>query len=194
MGSISSDCSSGAGNSGTSTTSWWRSGWTAPVFWVSLVIGIILIVIIVLLCFLFCCPWFCICLPCCATRNGRLEEKSEQEGKDERKIRRQSDQRRSTHSPVVVVDNSQMYEQMSGYSSDDGGAHESNRQYHSQVRHNRDYEDLDHGTRNHMEGVQYDVPRHYIQHGENVRTAKKKSNLVTEELEDRMRKASGVAK
>ena len=41
--------------------------------------------------------------------------------------------------------------------------------------------------------LDYDVPRHYSQGGENMRTAKKKSNLVTKELEERIRKAPGVA-
>ena len=162
---ISSDCASG-----TSAADWWRSGWTVPVFWVSMGVIIIIIVIIVLICFLFCCPWFCLCLPCCARRNAKLEDRSGREGRQERKTRRQS-------------------EQITGYSSEGGNTSRSSRQYH--CRHNQDYEDLDHEV---GDGLHYDVPRHYAQQGEDMRTAKKKSNLVTKELEDRIRKASGVAK
>ena len=181
---ISTDCSSG-----TSGAEWWRSGWTAPVFWLSMVVIIVIIVIIIFLCFLFCCPWFCLCLPCCARRNAKLEDRSGRKGRQERKTRRQSDERRSTHSPVIVDDNTQVYEQMSGYSSEDGNTSGRSNQYHN--RHNQDYESVGHEV---GDGLHYDVPRHYMQQGEDMRTAKKKSNLVTKELEDRIRKASGVAK
>ena len=104
-------------------------------------------------------------------------------------MRRQSDKRRSTHSPVIVVDSTQAYDQMTGYSSEHGNTPKGNGQFHS--RHSQDYEDMDHEV---SDGLHYDVPRHYTQQGEDMRTAKKKSNLVTKELEDRIRKASGVAK
>ena len=46
-----------------------------------------------------------------------MEDKTSRNGRKEKKQRTRSDQRRSSDSPVVIVDNSQVYEQVTGYSS-----------------------------------------------------------------------------
>ena len=192
---VSTDCTSG-----TSAT-WWRSGWTAPVFWVAVVGLVIILIIVVILMFFFCCPWLCLCLPCCAQRNGRLEDRSGRRRSQEDTQRTHRDQRRSTHSPVIVVDDrrqDQMYEQVAGYPSGEGGLGRHRQReddYNQRHRHgDQVYDDLEFDRRHPNSTVDYDVPRHYSQGGENMRTAKKKSNLATRGLEDRIRKASGVAR
>ena len=99
---------------------------------------------------------------------------------------------------MVIVDNSEVYEQVTGYSSGEVGTgreHQTEESYEQiYISGNQDYEDLDLDRRQPDNTLDYDVPRHYSQGGENMRTAKKKSNLVTKELEERIRKASGVAR
>ena len=127
-----------------------------------------------------------------------MEDRQGRQGRQEDKRRTHRDQRRSSHSPVVVVDNSQVYEQVSGYSAGGGSTH---REYGTQDTYQQryrpdtqEYEDMDSNGRHSNDNLNYDVPRHYSQAGENMRTAKKKSNLVNKELEERIRKASGVAR
>ena len=75
---VSANCGSASAGA-----TWWKTGWTAPVFWTSLVGGIIFIIIIVVLLFFFCCPWLCLCFPCCAKRDKRLEDRPSRSGRQE---------------------------------------------------------------------------------------------------------------
>ena len=77
-------------------TNWWRTGWTAPLFWS----GLGLLLLLLLLCcavLLYCfCPGLCVCLPCCAAR--------EQQTHTEHSTYEQVGDYRPTRPPTVTLD------------------------------------------------------------------------------------------
>ena len=72
--------------------------------------------------------------------------------------------------------------QMSGYHRDQG---------HHQHHHHHQPQDLQYEV---PRSVDYEVPRIYASSNTQMRTAKKKSNFDNIDLEERIRKASGVAR
>ena len=49
-------------------TNWWRTGWTAPLFWSGLGLLLLLLLLCCAVLLYWFCPRLCACLPCCATR------------------------------------------------------------------------------------------------------------------------------
>jgi len=186
---ISSDCPSTGGLD----NNWWRTGWTAGLLWSAvglLVLIVIIIVIVTIYCF---CPVLCLCLPCCS---GQREKRQEHRHPHQETVGQYSEVRRDRrrqntfHEPVVLEDERV---QRSGYDRDI-----------FETRNIPDYRapSQSQGLRHHHHqeaqyeiprSVDYQVPRIYSSSNSQLRTAKKKSNFDID-LEERIRKASGIAR
>ena len=205
---ISSDCPSTGGLD----NNWWRTGWTAGLLWSAvglLVLIVIIIVIVTIYCF---CPVLCLCLPCCS---GQREKRQEHRHPHQvplttttippvtwtellwqetvgqySEVRRDRRRQNTFHEPVVLEDERV---QRSGYDRDifetrnipDYRAPSQSQGLRHQHHQEAQYEI--------PRSVDYQVPRIYSSSNSQLRTAKKKSNFDID-LEERIRKASGVAR
>ena len=203
---ISSDCPSLGNN-------WWKTGWSTGLLWTGVSL-LILILIILIVSLIYClCPALCLCLPCC----DRLNEKRHQHRHEPQQVaqipfirsvsvlhstphvqetvgqysqvRRDRRRQNTFHEPVVLQDERI---QRSGYDREivETRNFPDQRAQSQGLRHHHHNQEVQYETPN---SVDYQVPRIYASSNSQMRTAKKKSNFDID-LEERIRKASGVAR
>ena len=185
---VANDCSTIGGGK------WYAAGWSASLFWSGMVlILIILIVIVCLLIFCFC-PGICLCFPCCARQHRKMEEE-DPKSRQTKDISFKKSSRELRHSPVTVIDNRHEHKYPRREPVSEPITHDISFPYRQQNgREDDDYENLVEDLPPPPINLDYEVPTHYSEGSNNVRKAKKKSNLVSKELEERIRKASGVGR
>jgi len=151
------------------SSSWWRTGWTAGLLWSGVGL-LIIILIILLLTLIYClCPAFCVCW-----RGSVVSEEQQVDPVQYSRVSKHRTGHLHSHEPAVLDET----RQRSGYHRD----HHHHHYHHQDVQ----YEV--------PRSVDYEVPRIYASSNTQMRTAKKKSNFDNIDLEERIRKASGVAR
>jgi len=143
--------------------------------WTGLAFLILIVIIGVILLFLFCCPAFCLCIPFCARRHQKNQGSHYNHNHRDDQIH----QSRTVHD-VVIDNNNHHYRDVKQVPQHHPHARMSvTGDVHSVMS------DSDDG---------YEVPRIYSSAAVNIKSAKKKSNFSNENLEERMRKASGFGR
>jgi len=172
---------------------WYKSGWRAGLLWTG--VSVLIIIIIVAIAFIiFClCPGCCLCLPCCARRVKDTQDQSHHYSQVRRKgsgnnIPRATYNNRHHNTPVVIENDRR---QFSG-----AGAGYDDQIFERRVdtdRHQHHHHPYNQNQVNNIQ-VDYEVPRIYSSSSANLKSARKKSNFSNVDLEERIRKASGVGR
>ena len=182
------------------SASWWRSGWTAGLLWSGVAI-VLLILIILITTLIYClCPTLCVCLTCCARERSEQYQVTRAPPPDSHRVSQESgvhysqvskhrSRRDHFHGPVILEEDRT---HRSGYYPDVFETRNVPSPPAAQVVRPRTHQ---HEAQYEMPGrVDYQVPRIYASSNPQMRTAKKKSNFDSIDLEERIRKASGVAR
>jgi len=143
--------------------------------WTGLAFLILVIIIAIILLFLFCCPAFCLCIPFCARRHQKKQGSHYNHNKGDDHLH----QSRTVHD-VVIDNNAHHYRDVRQVPH-----HHSHTQISVTGDVHSEISDSDDG---------YEVPRIYSSAAVTIKSAKKKSNFSNANLEDRMRKASGIGR